>query len=209
MLTPLIQFALVRDFSVQMHAKRVEQFGKESTISKSKFVSFASGEEERDALNNVTSRFKTGWKVNMTNNGLDLQNGLKTAPGLLSLSGKWVVERTMHSSTVLSLCRMLFLMDNYYTHFAQYCWQTCLDPFNTELRMSSILTPCLVSRASANLVIVLDKSPRPSSFVYQSALDVDIRPNLLKCATSAVQVCFTSSYNKTNLVSNSMLLYYH
>ena len=78
---------------MQMHAKRIEQFGKESTISKSKFVSFGSGEEERDALNNVTSRFKTGWKVNLINNGLDLQNGLKTAPGLLSLSGKWVVER--------------------------------------------------------------------------------------------------------------------
>ena len=30
MLTPLVQFALVRDFSVQMHAKRVEQFGKET-----------------------------------------------------------------------------------------------------------------------------------------------------------------------------------
>ena len=83
-----------------MHTKRIEQFGKESTISKSKFVSFASGEEERDALNNVTSRFKTGWKVNMTSNGLDLQNGLKTAPGLLSLSGKWVVKEqslTMHT----------------------------------------------------------------------------------------------------------------
>ena len=75
--------------------------------------------------------------------------------------------------------------------------------------MSSILTPSLVSRASSNLVIVLDKSPRPSSFVYQSALDVDIRPNLLKCATSAVQVIIEPSYTGTNLFCNSMLRYYH
>ena len=79
-------FSLVRDFSTQQHAHRIEQFGKESTIQKSKFVAFGGSETERDALANVTSRFKTGWKVNVANNEVDLQNALNTAPGVLSLS---------------------------------------------------------------------------------------------------------------------------
>ena len=64
----------------------------------------------------------------------------------------------------------------------------CINPNHSELRMSSTLTPTQLSEAHANLVIILDKSPRPSSFVYQSALDVSIPPDVLKCATSAVEV---------------------
>ena len=87
-LAALGAFSIVRDFSIQQHAQRLEQFGKECTIPKAKFVAFAGSEVERDALTNVTSRFKTGWKVNIANNEVDLQNALNTAPGVLSLSGK-------------------------------------------------------------------------------------------------------------------------
>ena len=59
----------------------------------------------------------------------------------------------------------------------------------SELRMSSILTPEEIgTNSSAQLAVIIDKAPRPESFVYQSALDVETSPELLRCATSPLQV---------------------
>ena len=126
-----------------MHARRIEQFGKESTVPKSKFLAFASSDAEKDHLTSVAGRFKTGWKISLANNVTDYKNAL-TTPGLLSI---------------------------------------------TELRMSSILTPGEIgTNSSAQLAVIIDKAPRPESFVYQSALDVETSPELLRCATSPLQV---------------------